>query len=98
MTGASNYTHRNGPNAPVGDAGFAAWGLEFFVIRLEAPCDFSVGGQWDAFHAAARSFHPGGVNVLFGDGHVAFVGDVIDLAVWQCLGAMNDGGTVPVPH
>jgi prepilin-type processing-associated H-X9-DG protein len=41
---------------------------------------------------------PGGVNVVFGDGHVAFVGDVIDLAVWQCLGAMNDGTPVPVPQ
>ncbi len=98
MSGASNYTHRNGPNAPVGDAGFASWGLKFCVSRPEAPCDFSVGGDWGAFHAAARSYHPGGVNVVFGDGHVAFVGDVIDLLVWQCLGAMNDGNPVPVPQ
>src|SRR5690606_37389372 len=31
---------------------------------------------------AARSKHPGGVNVLFGDGHVGFIGDSVDPAVW----------------
>ncbi len=97
MSGASNYTHRNAPNAPVGDAGFAAWGMSFCVDQDQAPCDFSVGGDWDAFHAAARSRHPGGVNVLFGDGHITFIGDGIDLQTWRCLGARDDGQPVSLP-
>lgn len=34
---------------------------------------------------SARSFHPGGVNVLFLDGHVSFAPDSIDLATWRAL-------------
>ena len=39
---------------------------------------------------AARSEHPGGVNVLFADGHVTFVGDSVSATVWQAL-ATRDG-------
>ena len=97
MSGASNYTHRYAPNAPVGDAGFSAWGMNFCVDQPDAPCDFSAGGDWDLFHAAARSYHPGGVNVLFGDGHIVFIGDTVDLHTWRCLGARNDGEPVSLP-
>ena len=34
---------------------------------------------------AARSQHPGGVNVLMADGAVQFVEDGIDLKLWQAL-------------
>ncbi len=33
----------------------------------------------------SRSFHPGGVNVLFGDGSVKFINNSITLQVWQAL-------------
>ena len=42
---------------------------------------------------AARSFHPGGVNTLFSDGHVGFVKDTISLSVWRDL-ATRSGGEV----
>jgi prepilin-type processing-associated H-X9-DG protein len=40
---------------------------------------------------AARSLHPGGVNVLFCDGSVRFVGDAIRAALWQAA-ATRAGG------
>ncbi len=39
--------------------------------------------------AAARSRHPGGVNVLLGDGSVHFVGDAIDVKVWRYLASIQ---------
>jgi prepilin-type N-terminal cleavage/methylation domain-containing protein/prepilin-type processing-associated H-X9-DG protein len=45
-------------------------------------------------HKAARSRHSGGVNVLFGDGHVQFVTTNIALATWRALGTMNGGEVI----
>jgi prepilin-type N-terminal cleavage/methylation domain-containing protein/prepilin-type processing-associated H-X9-DG protein len=42
-------------------------------------------------HQAARSYHPGGVNVLFADGSGRFVSDRISLATWQALGTRAAG-------
>jgi prepilin-type N-terminal cleavage/methylation domain-containing protein/prepilin-type processing-associated H-X9-DG protein len=36
----------------------------------------------------ARSHHPGGVNVLMGDGAVHFVSDGVDLAVWRAAASV----------
>lgn len=44
--------------------------------------------------ATARSFHPGGVNVLMGDGSVRFTIDAIDPKVWRGLGTRNGGELV----
>src|SRR5262249_51926676 len=35
---------------------------------------------------ASRSFHPGGVNTLFGDGSVKFIKDTINPTTWWALG------------
>ena len=43
---------------------------------------------------SARSYHPGGVNVLMGDGNVRFVGDSIDEAIWRAVGSRNGQETV----
>lgn len=45
-------------------------------------------------HKAARSKHPGGVNVVFGDGSLRFVQDAIDLATWRAMGTMNGSEVV----
>ncbi len=37
----------------------------------------------------ATSNHSGGVNLLFLDGHVAFISDSIDWNVWQAIGTIN---------
>ena len=44
---------------------------------------------------SARSLHPGGVNVAFGDGHIGFYSDSIDLISWRGLGTRNGSETFP---
>ncbi len=43
---------------------------------------------------AARSLHPGGVNVLFCDGHVAFVKETVNPATWRAISTRAGGETV----
>jgi prepilin-type processing-associated H-X9-DG protein len=42
-------------------------------------------------HVAARSLHPGGVNVSLADGSVRFVAQTIDVATWRALGTIQGG-------
>ena len=42
---------------------------------------------------AARSRHPGGVNLLLGDGSVQFITDAVDLTTWRAL-ATRAGGEI----
>jgi prepilin-type processing-associated H-X9-DG protein len=48
-----------------------------------------------AVYNTARSRHSGGVMVVFGDGSTRFVANEISLPVWQALGTMNSGETIP---
>ncbi|HLJ97205.1 MAG TPA: DUF1559 domain-containing protein [Gemmataceae bacterium] len=45
-------------------------------------------------YSAARSRHPGGVNVTLCDGSVRFVSNTINLATWQALSTMNGSEVV----
>ena len=40
---------------------------------------------------AARSGHPGGVNLLYCDGHVRFTADAVDPAVWIAVSTRTGG-------
>jgi prepilin-type N-terminal cleavage/methylation domain-containing protein len=42
-------------------------------------------------HAAARSLHPGGVNVTLGDASVRFITNFISIKAWQALGTRSYG-------
>jgi prepilin-type processing-associated H-X9-DG protein len=42
----------------------------------------------------ARSYHPGGVNVLLGDGSVRCIKDTIYGAAWRTLGTVAGGEVV----
>jgi prepilin-type processing-associated H-X9-DG protein/prepilin-type N-terminal cleavage/methylation domain-containing protein len=44
---------------------------------------------------AARSFHPGGINALFCDGHVLFTKDSVDLRLWRAVATRAGGEVVP---
>ena len=43
---------------------------------------------------APRSLHPGGVNVMFCDGHVQFIKDTINPVTWTGLGTRNCGEVI----
>ncbi|WP_410001674.1 DUF1559 domain-containing protein [Singulisphaera sp. GP187] len=43
---------------------------------------------------AARSFHSGGVNLLFADGHVQFAKDSINLGTWRAIATRNGGEVI----
>ncbi len=45
-------------------------------------------------HVAARSYHSGGVNACFCDGHVQFIPNTINFATWQALGTRSGGEVV----
>jgi prepilin-type N-terminal cleavage/methylation domain-containing protein/prepilin-type processing-associated H-X9-DG protein len=51
-------------------------------------------GSYVASHIAARSYHPGGVNVAFSDGSVKFVKDTVNIATWRALGTKSGGEVV----
>ena len=89
MQGAS-YLHKNTPNSSVPDC----MGCGDPALRdTIAPC-VSGCGECDG-HSAARSYHPGGVNSLVGDGSVSFYDDGIDLAVWEALSTIRGEEVVP---
>ena len=55
-------------------------------------------GKWDCGNAShnkalstARSYHPGGVNLLLCDGSARFVANPIKLSVWQALATRSGG-------
>ena len=85
--GASQYTHWLTPNSSAADKLFSGY-CQDPPTADTAPC---VTGSLYVDWAAARSRHPGGVNVTFVDGHVEFKSDDIDLFVWQAQGSINGG-------
>ena len=50
-------------------------------------------GTWNT-ETGFKSRHPGGANFLKGDGSVEFVGDAINMRVFQYLGAKADGSAI----
>jgi prepilin-type N-terminal cleavage/methylation domain-containing protein/prepilin-type processing-associated H-X9-DG protein len=67
------------PNSPIPDCAS-------FTIGNLGPAGAGMYGP--------RSFHPGGVNTLFGDGSVKFVKDSINRTTWWALGTKNGGEVI----
>ncbi len=64
------------------------------------PVDLDITGQREkrggpTFAAiTARSYHPGGVNVLLADGSVRFVKDGIAGTIWRSMGTISEGEVI----
>jgi prepilin-type N-terminal cleavage/methylation domain-containing protein len=69
--------------------------------ELNLPCVQGASSCTDKLaldgHAAARSRHTGGVQVVFGDGSVHFMTDEVELTVWQALGSISGGEMQRLP-
>ena len=52
-------------------------------------CHNTVGSTETLGSSTATSLHPGGVNCLFGDGHVRFAREAVDADVWRGLATRN---------
>ena len=84
------YLHRVTPNSSIPD------NLRNYFCGKDSqesrrnPC-VGIGESHQLEHVAARSLHPGGVNVVFADGHIEFYGDEVDLVVWQALSTIAGG-------
>jgi prepilin-type N-terminal cleavage/methylation domain-containing protein/prepilin-type processing-associated H-X9-DG protein len=101
--GAQLLYLRNQPNSLAGDQridwpGFCPSDLSNNRPEHNLPC--VVGGPPGAIpptpgdHASPRSRHPGGVNVVFGDGRVSFATDTVDLTAWRRMGTIAAGDVV----
>ena len=86
------YTHHRPPNSSVPD----------MVLPRELLREHQAEGArvrppavtWCQQDYAARSYHPGGVNVLMADGSTRFVKDSINLLTWQAIASINAGEVV----
>lgn len=96
--GGSLFSAALTPNSTAPDQIHGTCPQEFGDATYYAPCVSLGPNQWwkpcgESAHAAARSMHPGGVNVAMADGSVTFKNNLIDLWIWRALGT-RDGGEV----
>lgn len=91
--GGAMYLHSEPPNTPVAD--LARYCAD--PSPADAPCRSAAQGWTGAHRLAARSAHPGGVNLVMLDGSVHFVSNEVDTiavggtiaGVWQALATYN---------
>ena len=76
---ATLYNHVAPPN-------WKGWDCGVGSSLLDTPAEHGI--------ISARSAHPGGVNVLMGDGSVKFVKESVDVLTWRGLGTRNGGEVI----
>ena len=78
----AQYTAYRAPNSPLADRLQAPW-----CDSTKAPCDVTAT-CWSTYVTAARSYHPGIVNVALTDGSVRSISDAINHSLWQALSSI----------
>jgi prepilin-type N-terminal cleavage/methylation domain-containing protein/prepilin-type processing-associated H-X9-DG protein len=87
--GSASFAAYLGPNDLRNDRINSSDGQCIYPLPGMPPCETVP----DATTLAARSRHPGGVNVAMSDGGVRFVPDGIDINVWRALSTAQGGET-----
>ncbi len=78
------FSHTLTPNSPLKDC------LNLGTTTVNG----NSNGTQTCSHTAARSNHPGGVNVSFCDGSVRFIKNTINPATWLALGSISGGEVI----
>ena len=89
FAGGSQLYTKQTPNSSSVDLIYP--GYCFALPTMNLPC---INGNGLTDTATARSQHPGGVNVLMGDGSVRKVQDSVDLVVWRGMGSISGGEAI----
>jgi len=79
---ASGFETYQGPNSPIPDRIYAA-GYCRSEPQFNLPCDVTTATDPTMF--GSRSKHPGGVQVVLGDGAGKFISQTIDINTWRAL-------------
>lgn len=88
--GSSSYSHHNTPNSSSADVISTSNYERCHDIPDLMPCEPGRSGyEWTESQSAARSLHPGGVNLVFVDGHVAFITDDVATLPWRAMASVN---------
>jgi prepilin-type N-terminal cleavage/methylation domain-containing protein/prepilin-type processing-associated H-X9-DG protein len=85
------YTHHRPPNTTVPDSVYPS--TYCVSTKRLAPCA-ATAPSWCMQDYAARSYHPGGVNILMADGSTRFAKNSVSLIVWQAIASINAGEVV----
>jgi prepilin-type N-terminal cleavage/methylation domain-containing protein len=101
--GGAFYTHFNTPNSTVADRVWGPCPVPQGDSAYKPPCS-SLGGpnrppgnssnNQRTAHAAARSYHPGGVCAALADGSIRFFSNSIDAATWRAYGTRDLADTI----
>lgn len=94
--GGGSVMTSSSPNSSTPDIFYPDW---WCINRPERNLPCMVGSTSGFDHtAAARSLHPGGVNIGFGDGSARFIPNAISLAVWQAMATIAGAEVVELPE
>lgn len=99
VPGGSHFMSRVPPNRAVDiyriQPGVGDW-LNQIIFCVNQPpslpCSAPSGDR--RAYAGARSAHPGGINVLLGDGSVRFIKDTVQEQVWLALNSIRSGEVI----
>ena len=100
MVGESSYPGRYGKRPPVWAGMLGLTNLVVFETEFRVPINCGMKGRGHQFwvkafrNSCATSFHPGGAQFLFGDGHVQFLSETIDDRTYRYLGSRSDGEVI----